>query len=102
MHRRTIALSALLSAVWLAPTLGCAEEKSQAPTAAQVQQLQDELAAMKTEMDGLRAELQRQNAPAHGPMMGHMGAMQRHWQMMHDQSCGMHPQGCPGYTPPKQ
>jgi hypothetical protein len=99
--RRPLVFLVLSSALGLLPAVACGEE-SPAPTAAQVKELQDQLAAMKTEMDALRAELRRQNAPAQGPVMGHMMQMQRHWQMMHDQSCGMHPEGCPGYTPPKQ
>ena len=99
--RRPLVSLLLASAVSLSPALGLAAEPA-APTTAQVKELQDQLAAMKKEMDAMRAELQRQNAPAQGPMMGHMMGMQQHWQMMHDQSCGMYPGGCPGYTPPKQ
>ena len=99
--RRPLVSLLLASALGLTPALALAAEPA-SPTAAQVKELQDQLAAMKKEMDAMRAELQRQNAPPQGPMMGHMMRMQNHWQMMHDQSCGMRPEGCPGYTAPKQ
>lgn len=94
--------SVMLSAILLGSMSAYGEEKAAPPTAEQMKQLQDQLAAMKVEMDAMRAELQRQNAPAQGPMMGHMMQMQDHWQMMHNQSCGMYPAGCPGFTPPKK
>jgi hypothetical protein len=94
--------SVILSAMLLGSMSAYGEGKTVAPTAEQMKQLQDQIAAMKVEMDAMRAELQRQNAPPQGPMMGHMMQMQNHWQMMHNQSCGMYPAGCPGNTPPKK
>ena len=53
--------------------------------------MQKELAAMRKAIEG-SGDSPAQQRPM---MQQHMGAMQNHWQQMHDQCCMMNPGGCP-------
>ena len=63
--------------------------------AAQVQQLQEQLAKMQTEMDAMQKSMQTANLPPEQlqTMRQHMATMQTYWQKMHAQCCGMNPSG---------
>jgi outer membrane murein-binding lipoprotein Lpp len=73
---------------------GVSARAEEAPTRAQVEQLQKQLAEMQKEMEALQQELAQSKAASPG-MHRHMQGMQHHWQMMHDQACQMAPGTCP-------
>ena len=65
------------------------------PSAAQVQQLQEQLAKMQTEMDAMQESIQAGNIPPEQlrTMQQHMARMYSYWQQMHIGCCGMYPAG---------
>lgn len=104
MRSRTLAMAlVVLALAGISPAVRAEE----AATRAQVEQLQKQLAEMQKEMDAMQKALSEGEAkggPANStmPMMHqHMMGMQRHWRMMHDQTCMMAPGSCPaqGATP---
>ncbi len=63
--------------------------------AAQVQQLQEQLAKMHAEMDAMQKSMQAGNIPPEQlqAMQQHMSRMQSYWGQMHAGCCGMYPGG---------
>ena len=108
MHR---ALSVLVIPLLLVvPSLSLGEQPAAAPpTAAQIEQLQNQLNAMQKEMHAMQEQLkQGNNIPdaQRQAMQQHMGQLQRYWQGMHSQCCMWNPTtGCPhmgASAPPQQ
>jgi hypothetical protein len=83
-------------AIAAAAGIGWPAGAEEAPTRAQVEQLQKQLAEMQKEMDALRSALEaEQQSPSYPMMHRHMQGMQQHWRQMHDQTCMMAPGSCP-------
>ena len=102
MSHRTFLAAVVIAGASAIGSVALAEE---APTRAQVEQLQKQLAEMQKEMEAMRAALRQSEAKgAPAPAMHHhMQGMQHHWQMMHDQACEMAPGTCPHMgAPPAQ
>ena len=100
-HRTVLAAIAIAGLVALGP----AARAEEAPTRAQVEQLQKQLAEMQKELEAMRSALRESEARGAAPnpaMHRHMQGMQQHWQMMHDQSCMMAPGSCPHMGAPPQ
>ena len=94
------AMKTFLAATLIASISGLssAAGAEEAPTRAQVEELQKQLAEMQKEMDALRSALAEAEAKggASYPMMHkHMQGMHDHWQRMHNQTCMMAPGTCP-------
>lgn len=90
-------LVAIAAAAALGLPLGALAQESQKPAdAAQIEQLQKQLAAMQEEMKGLQKALEEKDVPAgtRATMGQHMGRMKEQMQSMHQSCCMMNPAGC--------
>ena len=93
---RSVITPLVVAATLILSPFALAQQDTPSPAASgeQVEQLQNQLAEMKKEMDAMRKALEGAGdapAPQRQMLQQRMGRMERYWQEMRDGCCRMHP-----------